>query len=146
MLALDQKSRLTVPARYRDTLLQFCQGQLVICKRPGGCLGMYPLPVWEKFQAQLQGLPMELDKWRAFFIGSAVDVEMDSASRVLVPHELRAFAGLELVKGADGKEAKDVKVMGVGSYFELWDNARYESGEAELLAGPLPEALRNLVV
>lgn len=146
MLALDQKSRLTVPARYRDTLMDFCKGQLVICKRPAYCLGMYPLPVWEKFEAQLKELPLELDEWRRLYIGSATDVEMDSASRVLIPHELRAWAGLELEKGADGKETKEVKVMGVGSYFELWDNAKYQSGEAALLAGPMPEALRKLVL
>ena len=39
-----------------------------------------------------------------------------------------------------------VKFMGVGSSFELWDNAAYEAREAELIAGGRPEAVRNIVI
>ena len=62
--------------------------------------------------------------------------EIDSAARVLVPPELRSWAGLE----------KDVKFMGVGAHFELWDMARYEAREAEVIARGRPEALRTLVI
>jgi MraZ protein len=97
---------------------------------------MYPLPVWEALEAQLLELSSENDAWRRFFIGSATEVEIDGSSRVLIPPELRAWAGLD----------KDVKFMGVGPHFELWDMARYEAREAEALAAGRPEALRNLVV
>ncbi|HLL18676.1 MAG TPA: cell division/cell wall cluster transcriptional repressor MraZ, partial [Rubrivivax sp.] len=60
----------------------------------------------------------------------------DSGSRVLIPPELRAWAGME----------KEVKFMGVGSHFELWDMARHEAREAETLSRGRPEALRNLVI
>ena len=36
------------------------------------------------------GLAMGREQWRRIFLGSAVDVEMDSAARVLVQPELRA--------------------------------------------------------
>ena len=39
-------------------------------------------------------LKMAADGWRRIFVGSAVDVEIDGASRVLVPPELRDAAGL----------------------------------------------------
>jgi MraZ protein len=56
---------------------------------------------------------------------------------VLIPPELRKWAGLD----------RDVKFMGVGAYFELWDMARYEEREqAAMLAGERPEPLRNLVI
>ena len=69
-------------------------------------------------------------------LGGRADVEIDGASRVLVPPELRSWAGLE----------RDVKFMGVGSNFELWDTARYEAREAEMIAGGRPEVLRNMVI
>ena len=136
MLTLDGKGRLTVPARWRDLLMATVNGQLVVAKGADGCLALYPLPVWEGLEAQLLALPSEHDAWRRFFIGSATEVEIDSAARVLIPPELRLWAGLE----------KDVKFMGVGPHFELWDMARYNAREAEALALGRPEALRNLVV
>ena len=136
VLTLDGKGRITVPARWRDMLMAAVNGQLVVSKNPDGCLSLFPLNVWEQFEATVLSLPTQSDGWRRFFIGSATDVEIDSASRVLIPPELRVWAGLE----------DKVKFMGVGSHFELWDMARYEAKEAAALEAGRPEALRNLVV
>jgi MraZ protein len=136
VLTLDGKGRITVPARWREMLDATVKGQLVVAKNPDGCLSLYPLPVWEQFEAAILALPTEDEAWRRFFIGSATEVEIDSGSRVLIPPELRAWAGLE----------KDVKFMGVGSHFELWDSARHEARETEALSKGRPEALRNLVI
>lgn len=136
VLTLDGKGRITVPARWRDVLMATVQGQMVVAKNPDGCLSLYPLPVWEAFENNVLALTTEDDAWRRFFIGSATEVELDSAARVLIPPELRAWAGLE----------RDVKFMGVGAYFELWDSARHDAREAEALARPRPETLRNLVI
>lgn len=136
VLTLDGKGRITVPARWRDVLVATVQGQMVVTKNPDGCLSLYPLPVWEAFENNVLALTTEDDAWRRFFIGSATEVELDSAARVLIPPELRAWAGLE----------RDVKFMGVGAYFELWDSARHDVREAEALARPRPELLRNLVI
>ena len=133
---MDGKGRITVPARYRDVLMATVNGQMVIAKNPDGCLSLYPMTVWEQFEAELLRLPMEQEGWRRLYVGSATDVEIDGSSRVLVPPELRAWAGLE----------REVKFMGVGSNFELWDASRYEAREAELIAAGRPEVLRNLVI
>lgn len=135
VLTLDAKGRLTVPARYRDVLVSTVAGQLVIAKNPAGCLTLYPKPVWEAFETDIARLPMKFEGWRRLYIGSASDVEIDGASRVLIPPELRAWAGLE----------REVVFMGVGDKFELWDKARYEAGEAMTIAGGLPEELQNKV-
>jgi len=136
VLTLDGKGRITVPARWRDVLMTTVQGQMVVTKNPDGCLSLYPLPVWEAFESNVLALTTEDDAWRRFFIGSATEVELDGAARVLIPPELRAWAGLE----------RDVKFMGVGAYFELWDSARHEAREAEALAKERPATLRNLVI
>jgi MraZ protein len=136
VLTLDVKGRISVPARWRDVLMATVQGQMIVAKNPDGCLSLYPLPVWEAFENSVLSLATENDAWRRFFIGSATEVELDSAARVLVPPELRDWAGL----------VEKVKFMGVGSHFELWDSARHEAREAEALALGRPEALRNLVI
>lgn len=136
VLTLDTKGRIVVPARHRDVLLAVCQGKLIVAKNPDGCLSLFPLPVWETFEAELVNLSVEYDAWRRLYIGSATDVEIDSGSRVLIPPELRQWACLE----------KDVKFMGVGSNFELWDSARYDAREVAAIAAGRPEPVRNLVV
>lgn len=136
VLTLDGKGRLTVPARFRDVLMATVNGQMVVCKSPDGCLALYPLPVWEQFEAEMRAWPLELEGWRRLYVGSATDVEIDGGSRVLIPPELRSWAGFD----------REVKFMGVGAYFELWDSARYDEREARMLASERPEALRNLVI
>jgi len=136
VLTLDGKGRITVPARWREQLMASVNGQLIVAKNPDGCLSLYPLPVWEKFEEELMGLAAENDAWRRIFIGSATEVEIDGGSRVLIPPELRSWARLE----------RDVKFMGVGPHFELWDMALYEQREAQAIAAGRPEPLRNLVI
>jgi len=124
-----------VPSRHRDVLMSTVEGQMVVTKNPAGCLTLYPKPVWDAFEAELARLPMKHEAWRRLYIGSAADVEIDGGSRVLVPPELRAWAGLD----------REVLFMGVGDKFELWDKARYEAGEALTIAAGLPEELQNKV-
>ena len=136
VLTLDGKGRVTVPARWRDMLMADVNGQLIVAKNPDGCLSLFPLSTWETFETTVLSLPTQNDAWRRFFIGSATDVEIDSASRVLIPPELRVWAGLE----------DKVKFMGVGSHFELWDTNRHEDHEAAEVAKGRPEPLLNLVI
>jgi MraZ protein len=136
VLTLDGKGRITVPVRHKDVLMATVNGQLVVCKNPDGCLSLYPLPVWEQFEAHILALPMQYDAWRRVYVGSATEVEIDSSSRLLIPPELRAWACLE----------RDVKFMGVGSSFELWDSTRYDAREVAAIAAGRPEVLSNLVV
>jgi MraZ protein len=135
-LALDVKGRLTVPTRWRDLLMESVQGHLIITKTVEGGLALYPANVWQTVQATVLALPAENDAWRRFVLGNASELEIDSGSRVLIPPELRAWAGME----------KDVKLMGMGAHFELWDKTRHDAREALTLAQGRPEVLRNLVI
>ena len=135
MLTLDAKGRVTVPSRWRDVLMSTVNGEMVICKNPARCLSLFPRPVYETFETEIARLPMKDEGWRRLYMGSATEVEIDSGARVLIPPELRAWAGLE----------REVLFMGVGDKFELWDKARYEAGEALIIAGGLPEPLQNRV-
>lgn len=136
VVKVDDKGRVTVPSKFAMPLKEAAAGQLVVAKSPDGCLSLYPLPVWEQFEADMRGWPLEMDGWRRLYVGSATDVEIDGSSRVHIPPELRKWAGLE----------REVKFMGVGAYFELWDSERYDQREAEMLAGARPETLQKSVI
>lgn len=132
-LALDAKGRLSVPARHRDVLSALSQGQLTLTKHPEGCLLIFPRPSWEVFREKVAALPMQAAGWRRIFLGNAMDVEVDSSSRVLISPELRSAAGL----------VRDVMLLGMGSHLELWDAQRYAAHEAEVMQQGLPDALRD---
>ena len=133
-LSLDAKGRLSVPTRHRDVLSATAAGLLTITKHPHGCLWVFPRPEWEKFRAGIAAMPQSAQWVKRFFLGNAMDVEMDGTGRVLVSPELREAAGL----------GKDVWLMGMGSYFELWDKARYQAQEAALLLTEMPNSLKDL--
>ena len=132
-MSLDAKGRMAVPSRHRDALQALCAGQLTITKHPDGCLMVFPRPAWEVFRDKVAALPMSASGWKRIFLGNAMDVEIDSASRVLVSPELRQAAGI----------SKDVMLLGMGSHFELWDAQKYAVHEAEVMAQPMPEALQD---
>jgi MraZ protein len=134
VVALDQKGRVTVPARWREQLQSAGVERLWITKHPDGCLGLYPPAVFAQIESTVLGLTSEDEAWKRLISGNAEEVEIDTTSRVLVPPDLRRWAGLE----------KDIKFMGVGTHFELWDLARYEVHEQQAIARGRPEALRAL--
>ena len=51
---LDAKGRLAIPTKYRQPLLDDCNGQLV-CTADSQqcCLLLYPLPEWEEIELKL---------------------------------------------------------------------------------------------
>ena len=122
-----------MPTRHRDVLSAIAAGQLTITKHPHGCLMVFPRPEWEKFRGRIAELPMSAQWWKRIFLGNAMDVEMDSAGRVLVSPELRAATGID----------REVLLLGMGNHFELWDKATYEAKEAEAAQGVMPDVFQD---
>ena len=132
-LSLDAKGRLSVPTRHRDVLSATAAGQLTITKHPHGCLMVFPRPEWEKFRERIATLPMDAQWWKRIFLGNAMDVEMDGTGRVLVSPELREAAGI----------SKEAVLLGMGSYFELWDKSTYDAQEAKAMQGAMPDVFKD---
>ncbi|EEO30631.1 protein MraZ [Oxalobacter formigenes OXCC13] len=76
---------------------------------------------------------MSARAWQRIFLGSASDVEIDSAGRILISPELRQAVGL----------TRDVMLLGMGSHFEIWDASRLQENESEAIASGMPEALQD---
>lgn len=132
-LALDAKGRLSVPTRYRDVLNAACCGQFTMTKHPHGCLMIFPRNEWENFRERIASLPMQAQWWKRIFLGNAMDIGMDAAGRILVAPELRKAAGI----------CKDAVLLGMGSYFELWDSETYAAQEAEQMKGEMPDVFKD---
>lgn len=94
---------------------------------------IFPRNEWEKFRDRIASLPMQAQWWKRIFLGNAMDVEMDATGRVLVAPELRLAAGLD----------KNIVLLGMGSYFELWDSEMYAAEEAEQMKGVMPDVFKD---
>ncbi|MBU6270731.1 MAG: division/cell wall cluster transcriptional repressor MraZ [Betaproteobacteria bacterium] len=134
-LTLDSKGRLTVPARQRDILQVLHEGRLTLTRHPDGCLMLLPRATWERKRQEIAAWPFSARAWQRIFLGSASDIEMDSAGRILVAPELREAAGL--------KTEQKVMLVGLQHYFEIWDPKVLEDQENKAIEGGLPEALSN---
>jgi MraZ protein len=134
-ITLDAKHRITVPVRHRELLLALSAGRLTLTKHPGGFLLVFPRPAWEAFRDKLLSMSMAADNWRRIFLGSADDVEMDAAARVLVAPELCAAAGL----------GRELLLIGNGHRLELWDRQRHAEHEAQTIAQGMPAEVAALV-
>ena len=132
-LTLDAKGRMSIPSRHREALQLQAEGRVTVTKHPDGCLMLFPRPEWERFRERIAALPMEAHWWKRIFLGSAADVELDTAGRVLITPELRAAASLE----------RDVMLLGMGSHFGVWDAATYTAKEQAAMAQGMPDALKN---
>ncbi len=131
---IDAKARITIPTEYRDAVKAACGGQIVITVDIDRCLLIYPKPEWERFETDLRALPnvgKQVRRWHRLYLGHAKPREIDGQHRILLPQELRDFAGLK----------KHVCLVGQGNKFELWDQTRWE----EALDGWLDDEAGSLV-
>ena len=132
-LTLDGKGRIAMPARHRELLAAMGVNQLTVTKHPEGSLMIFPRPSWETFRDRVAALPMDASGWKRVFLGNAMDVDIDASSRLLIAPELRASAGL----------VRDVMLLGMGSYFELWDAQRHAAHETAVMQSQMPDSLKN---
>ena len=114
--SIDSKSRVIVPAKFRDEL----EGRCIIAKSLDRCLTIYPLAQWEKFvEEKLEILPAgnpQARKLKRHFYSSAAECDVDKQGRLTIPQELKEYAGIE-------KE-----LITVGSYktIEVWSREHWE--------------------
>ena len=140
-VTLDAKGRLAIPTRYRERIAASCDGQLVATVDKDYCLLIYPFPDWEEIEQKLVALPSlhkQVRRLQRLMVGYATEIDIDGHGRILLPRELREFAGL-------GRQAI---LLGQGNKFELWDEENWNKKRDEWLSddeeADLPTELESL--
>lgn len=132
---IDEKGRLTLPARIRDEL-----GTVFVANKGlDGCLFFYPLAEWETLEEKLRALPLTQKDARAVarhFFSGATECRCDAQGRVLLPAILRSYAGLE----------REGVVVGMGTRVEVWKPEIWDSylHDTEEAIGDIAERLEGL--
>ena len=110
---LDEKGRLTLPARFRDRFANKC----VLAKgsrKPIPRIRIYPMETWEKMSTTLEGLndfDPRIQEFKLRFYSGSAPCDIDRQGRLLINQEFRSYANL----------IKDIYLVGSGSYFEIYE-------------------------
>ena len=116
---LDAKGRITFPVKLREEL----GDTFMVTKGLDGCLFVYPMEEWSVLENKIKDLPISKSRnLQRFFFAGASDVTPDKQGRVLIPANLRTYAGLE----------KDVVVIGTSVRAEIWDREMWEALQSQL--------------
>lgn len=112
---IDTKNRVALPAKFRKELTR----KVVVTKGLDKCLFVYSPKAYEQFVQQIGTLSLGRADTRGFsrfMLSGAVEVELDSQGRILVPDFLRTFAHLET----------KVVLAGVHNRIEIWNEHEWE--------------------
>jgi len=115
---LDPKGRFLLPTGVKRQLSEEDSKLFVINRGFEKCLALYPLKSWTPLFDQIRKLN-EFDvkdrQFRRYFLNGATEVPPDSAGRLLIPPNLKAYAELE----------KDIVLVSAVDKIEIWDSKKY---------------------
>jgi len=120
---LDVKGRIAIPAKFRADLAE----GVVVTRGIDRCLAAYSLSAWEDLAARLNALSMadpNARLMRRMVFSEAMDSTLDGQGRILIPTDLRLYAGIE----------REAIVVGLHSTFEIWSPERWRAVNATVEA------------
>jgi MraZ protein len=106
---IDDKGRLTLPAKYRTDLAS----GVVVTRGLDKCLFVFPMEEWKRLSEKVSALPLtdvSAREFRRLLFSGATDADLDKQGRVLLPQYLREYAGLN----------GNVIVAGLNTHMEIW--------------------------
>lgn len=114
--SIDDKGRVAIPARFREELGE----GMVLTRGFDHCLQAFPRSVWQQLAQKVSSLSLgspDARNLRRILFSNAAEVEVDRQGRILVPQNLREYAGL----------AEQVVITGMDTFFELWSADRWRA-------------------
>jgi MraZ protein len=119
---IDSKGRLNFPAKLREDM-----GERFILSKGLGSeyLCAYPMEEWRLKRERLKQLPAKkVRELQRFLFSSATVAEPDSQGRIVIPQNLREYAGL----------SREVVVVGADDRCEIWDKLRWDELSGQMSA------------
>ena len=115
---IDSKGRLKVPTKFRRRIEQKHGNAFFITSIDGDGVRIYPLPVWEAFEARIATRPSfnrSIARLVDLLSYYGAEAQMDKQGRVLIHPHLREAAGT----------TGEVDVLGKHDHLEVWNKQRF---------------------
>jgi MraZ protein len=130
---VDAKGRFLLPSGFKKQLPEMDKALFVLNRGFEKCLTLYPIqswkPLYEKI-SMLNDFDPKVREFRRYFLNGAVQIELDSAGRILISKNLMEYAGL----------GKDIVLVSAVNKIEIWDKEKYQ----QFFDAISPEAFSNL--
>jgi MraZ protein len=110
--SIDDKGRLSIPAKFRDILTSHYNQKLILTNLDG-CIAAYPEREWTELQERIEKSGVFKKEARAFlrfFYSGVSECPIDRLGRILIPQSLRNYGAIK----------KNVVVVGMNRKIELW--------------------------
>lgn len=124
---IDAKGRIIMPMKLRAGVGE----HFVATKGLDGCVFVFSVKEWKKFEEKLRTLPISNKNARdftRFFLSGAFEYDIDKQGRFILSETLKDFAKLD----------KEIVIVGMDSRVEIWDkdiwNKKVESISADDIA------------
>lgn len=121
---IDDKHRVSLPAKFRKEMGK----TLVVTPGLDACLFVFTEKQWSHIAGILGEASMlqsDNRSFNRFMFGSATEVVVDSAGRVLIPEALTKRIGID----------QKLVFVGVGSRVEIWNEATWHAYKQEVSRG-----------
>jgi len=118
---LDSKKRVSLPSKFRQQMGR----KVVITHGLDNCLFLYTQKEWKEISTKISQLGLAQSDSRGFnrfILAGAVEIEVDSAGRILIPDFLCVFGQLE----------DKVVFAGVYSRVEIWNEKRWQAYKKQI--------------
>lgn len=134
---IDDKNRLSLPAKFRSEMGK----RVVLARGLDKCVAIFTEKEWKKIAEKLSESSMlqaDNRSFNRFMFGGAVEAEVDSIGRVLLPDFLKEW----------GKLQNKVAVIGVQARVEVWNEEAWKANKEtiEKQADTLAEKLGQVGV
>ncbi|RKY34875.1 MAG: cell division/cell wall cluster transcriptional repressor MraZ [Candidatus Omnitrophota bacterium] len=116
--SLDKKSRVIIPAKFREALKNNSIENFFITRGLDHCLFLFPEDEWRKQEQKFKSISftkLEARKFNRLFFSGASEAICDSQGRILIPQYLKDFASIE----------KDIVFIGVSNRIEIWSKVKW---------------------
>lgn len=116
--SLDEKGRLSIPSKFRETIAQEHDGKLIITNFPL-CLVGYTPDQWSLIESRtsmLSNVKSNIQSFLRYFYSGATECELDRQGRILIPPSLREAVDLD----------RQVVVAGMLNRIEIWSQGRWD--------------------
>jgi MraZ protein len=133
--AIDDKSRVSIPAKFREILSANHDTRLMITNLDG-CIVGYPYQEWVNIQQKISNhgaIKKEARAFLRYFYSGVTECSIDKLGRVLIPQSLKTDAAI----------IKNVVIIGVGNKIEIWAHERW--GDLVKKATSDPDQVADIV-
>ncbi len=116
---IDAKGRFLLPVGLKRQLPEGETTSFVINRGFEKCLTLYPIQSWKPLYDQisiLNDFDPKVREFRRYFLNGATNIEIDVAGRILIPPNLKEYAGL----------GRDIVLAAAVNKIEIWDKEKHQ--------------------